>query len=332
MIIDGSQIRGLRHGFVLDASHSLLRGLIISGFSVGVSVPALDTSRNPVVGDLIQGNSIGDYFTYPVDTDTGTALPSPDNVEFVRAGNAQQGVVLNSSNTTVGGSNPQENNIICGNGAQGILVQPGASGNQILGNQIGMAGPSINGLYVQDGNGAEGVLIESSGSLANPLSIVYASSNFVGSATGGNVISGNTGAGVQLVGVGAIRNLIQGNYIGVAPRGGYKFGTGDPGNRRRRRPDRGWLSEPDRRHQLSPWQHDCLESWSRHLHHGPGDRQRRCEQHDRRDRRRIASPGQLVGRGRRLFAQQHDRAGQRDLAKPPRDRDLRSGRQHSWNR
>ena len=93
-----------------------------------------------------------------------------------------------------------------------------------------MAGPSINGLYVQDGNGAEGVLIESSGSLANPLGIVYASSNFVGSATGGNVISGNAGAGVQLVGVGAIRNLIQGNYIGVAPEGGYKFGTGDPGN------------------------------------------------------------------------------------------------------
>ena len=91
-------------------------------------------------------------------------------------------------------------------------------------------GPPINGLYAQDGNGAEGVLIQSSGSLADPLSIVYASSNFVGSATGGNLISANGGAGVRLVGVGAIRNLVQGNYIGVAPGGGYKFGTGDPGN------------------------------------------------------------------------------------------------------
>jgi hypothetical protein len=122
------------------------------------------------------------YYTYPVDFNvagvgTGSPLPSPDNVEFVRAGNSQQGVVLYSINTTVGGSNPQENNIICGNGAQGILVEPGASGNQILGNQIGMAGPSTNGLYVQDGNGAEGVLVESTGSLANPQGIVYASSN-----------------------------------------------------------------------------------------------------------------------------------------------------------
>ena len=151
VIIDGSQIpaASAATGFVLDASHSLLRGLIISGFSVGVSVSALDTSNNPVVGDLIQGNSIGDYFLYPVDPETGSALPAPDNVDFTQGdGNSQQGVVLNSSNTTVGGSNPQENNIICGNGAQGILVQPGASGNQILGNQIGMAGPSINGLYV----------------------------------------------------------------------------------------------------------------------------------------------------------------------------------------
>ncbi len=233
VIIDGSHIPSADKatGFVLDASHSLLRGLIITGFNVGVSVSATDTSGNPVVGDLIQGNSIGDYFLYPVDSETGAPLSAPDNVAFTQgAGNAQQGVVLNSSNTSVGGSNAQENNVICGNGAQGILVEPGASGNQILGNQIGMAGPSINGQYAQDGNGAEGVLIESSGNASDPLGIVYASSNYIGSASAGNLISANGAAGVRLVGIGAVRNLIQGNYIGVAPGGGYKFGTGDPGN------------------------------------------------------------------------------------------------------
>ena len=84
VIIDGSQIPSSPAdiGFVLDASHSLLRGLIISGFNVGVSVLALDSSNNPVVGDLIQGNSIGDYYTYPVDSNvdgvgTGSPLPVP---------------------------------------------------------------------------------------------------------------------------------------------------------------------------------------------------------------------------------------------------------------
>jgi hypothetical protein len=230
VIVDG-HLTGGSTGFVLDESHSLLRGLIITGFGSGVSVPAQDLSGNPVVGNFIQGNFIGDYFVYPVDTATGTPLPSPGEVGFTSGqGNAEQGVILFSSNTTVGGSNPQENNVICGNGQQGILIEPGASGNQILGNQVGIAGPSDNGLYSQDGNGAEGVLIMSSGTLANPPGIVYSSSNFVGSATGGNLISANAGAGVRLVGVGANRNLVQGNYIGTGPGGGYRFGTGDPGN------------------------------------------------------------------------------------------------------
>ncbi len=41
------------------------------------------------------------------------------------------------------------------------LIEPGASGNQVLGNQIGVVGPSTSGFYFQAGNGAEGVLIQS---------------------------------------------------------------------------------------------------------------------------------------------------------------------------
>ena len=82
-------------------------------------------------------------------------------------GNTQQGVFLGSTNTTVGGTDPQENNVISGNGAQGVLLEPGSSGNQVLGNQIGVVGP-IDGFYFQAGNGAEGVLIESSGTAAIP--------------------------------------------------------------------------------------------------------------------------------------------------------------------
>ena len=44
------------------------------------------------------------------------------------------------------------------------------------------------------------------------------------------MISVNNGYGVHLSGVGATRNLIEANYIGVAPGGGQVFGTANPGN------------------------------------------------------------------------------------------------------
>ena len=46
----------------------------------------------------------------------------------------------------------------------------------------------------------------------------------------GNIISANHGYGVHIVGVGATRNLVEANYIGAAPGGGYVFGNGQPGN------------------------------------------------------------------------------------------------------
>ena len=225
-MIDGSDLpqNSGDIGFVLNASDCIVRGLAIEGFDIGVLVQSATD-----VGDLIQGNSIGNYLAYPVDTQTGAPLPAPDNVALAGQGNAQQGVLLDSANGTVGGTEPEDCNVICGNGAQGVLIQPGASGNQVLGNQIGVAGPS-EGLYFQDGNGGDGVLIESSGTAGDPASIIFASSNTVGGMSGGNVISANGGDGVDIVGVGATRNDVEANYIGVAPGGGYVFGSGDPGN------------------------------------------------------------------------------------------------------
>ena len=141
MIVDGSQTVGAT-GFVIDASDSILRGLIIDGFDVGVSVP-----RPADVGNLIQGNFIGNSFLYPVDPVTGSALPAPYNVIFAGLGNHRQGVYLNGRNTTVGGTDPQENNVIAGNGLQGIFIDYAAMGNVVEGNQIGIIGPSDNGRY-----------------------------------------------------------------------------------------------------------------------------------------------------------------------------------------
>src|SRR5271157_3506666 len=223
VIIDGSQINTTTFpdptGFVLDASHSTLRGLIIDGFGVGVSVPQLDSSGNPnFFGNLIQGNSIGKYLEYPVDPNTGAPLPAPDNVELEGIGNTQ-GVVLNSDNTTVGGTQPQDDNVISGNVQQGVLIQPSATGNVVEGNQIGIVGPSSNGRYFQAGNGAEGILD-------------YGSSNQIGGpvTAAGNLISANQSYGVRISGSVATRTIVAANIIGLGPGGGYLFGTRNPGN------------------------------------------------------------------------------------------------------
>jgi hypothetical protein len=226
VVIDGSHTVG-QTGFVLDASYCILRGLAIDGFNVGVAIPSPDD-----IGDLVQGNFIGWYTVFPVDPSSGTPLAAPNNVIIAGAGNVQEGVLLGGANATVGGTDPQDNNVIGGNGAQGVLIEPGGSGNQVLGNQIGVIGPTLNGYYYHTGNGGDGVLIESSGTPGNPASIVYSSSNIVGGAVSGagNVISTNAGYGVHIEGIGSTRNLVEANFIGLAPGGGYTFGNGDPGN------------------------------------------------------------------------------------------------------
>ena len=234
VIIDGSQTGGST-ALVLEASHSVIRGVAIEGFGVGVSIP------DPTdVGDSIQGNFIGPYLAYPVDQVTGDPLPAPSTVFLAGEGNSGAGIMLGSANATVGGFDPDENNVISGNGAQGVLLVPGTSGNQVLGNQIGVIGPSTNGLYFQLGNGGDGVMIESTGMASNPAGIVYSSSNVIGGAVSGsgNVISANGGYGVHLVGVGATRNLVEANYIGVAPGGGYVLGSRQSRQLSRRRTDR----------------------------------------------------------------------------------------------
>ena len=213
MIVNGSQTGG-GTGFVINASHCVLDGLIIDGFGIGVSVP------NPTnVGNLIQGNFIGDYLLYPVDPSTGGPLTGLSAIELAGIRNFEQGIYINANNTTIGGTNPQENNVIAGNQEQGIWIDVAGTGNVVEGNQIGMIGPSSGSVYYAVGNGAQGVLVDGS-------------SNAIGGSgsTAGNVISGNGSDGIDVIGPVATRTVISANLIGLAPGGGYLLGSGDPGN------------------------------------------------------------------------------------------------------
>ena len=148
-------------------------------------------------GNVVQGNKIG--------TDsTGTVALGNLAGVFLGYGSA--------AGNLIGGTAPGAGNVISGNFADGILVEPTVgTGNAIQGNLIGtdITGESPlangnNGLYIQ----ASGLLVGGTDSDA------------------GNVISGNGGYGILIAsnynysfGLYASDNLVQGNLVGTGANG-----------------------------------------------------------------------------------------------------------------
>jgi hypothetical protein len=154
---------------------------VIYGNSVGVSLTGTGAT-----GNLIQGNFILD--------------------------NANQGVLVASSNNTIGEALKGGGNDIAGNGGAGVEITggPDIQGNNIVGNDIGTdigfgTGSSAIPLGVGPRpNGAQGVLIDNS------------PNNTIGSliADGKNVIAANLGDGVLIQGAASVGNRLLNNWIG----------------------------------------------------------------------------------------------------------------------
>jgi hypothetical protein len=207
VILDGS-LSGGATGLTITAAHSRVRGLIIDGFSTGIHILG-----PTAVGNLIQGNYIGQYLVWP-----NPALGLATSF-LAGTGNSGAGIVIDApSNNTIGGDAQETHNIIAGNGLQGVHIMPGAEGNQVIGNLIGVLEQDTT-LYYIDGNAAEGILVESS-------------SNHLGddSKGGTNVISSNGSQGIHITGVQATLNAVKSNFIGTDINGTFKFGQGNPGN------------------------------------------------------------------------------------------------------
>jgi hypothetical protein len=157
-------------------------GNIISGnAATGVLITGANTSKN-----VIEGNFIG------ADVTGNTALANADGV--VIKGTA--------TNNTIGGTVTGSGNLISGNTNSGITIKDaGTTGNQALNNTIGL-----------DVSGAA--------ALANPTGVLIeggANGNTIGTTVSGagNVISGNTGDGMQFNGMGTSNNQVEGNFIGT---------------------------------------------------------------------------------------------------------------------
>ena len=118
--------------------------------------------------------------------------------------------LFGGAGNTVGGLSAAARNAISGN-PTGVLIFV-ASGNLVEGDYIGTDPTGASAI----GNTGDGVEIELS-----------STANTIGGTVGGagNVISGNTGSGVEITGSGAMGNLVAGNLIGTDVTGTAALGN-----------------------------------------------------------------------------------------------------------
>lgn len=184
--LDGTNVPS-ENRLEIGASNSVIRGLVINRFGVGIAIPS------DFVGRRIEGNFIG---TDP----TGT----------LDQGNAIDGVSIfaGASETVVGGSTRDKRNVISGNDDTGIFLS-NANANLIKGNYVGTDKSGTKDL----GNDDTGVFIRE------------ASGTTVGGTTAAsrNVISGNRLDGIDVSSSQGTKVL--GNRIGTTANGTGALGN-----------------------------------------------------------------------------------------------------------
>ncbi|HEX7254835.1 MAG TPA: right-handed parallel beta-helix repeat-containing protein, partial [Gaiellaceae bacterium] len=198
-----------------DPSGTLDAGNCLAGVFVGPAAVASIGGTTPLQRNLISGNQTG------ITLDGAGGASITGNYIGTTAsggwplGNALSGVVIDDTpGVTVGGSADGAGNVISGNGANGIAVSGLPSAAVIAGNLIGTGASGT----VDVGNAARGVSV-----VESPNSVIG------GAGAARNVISGNDGGGLAIVGDGASGNLVQGNSIGLAIDGATALGNGGPG-------------------------------------------------------------------------------------------------------
>ncbi len=122
----------------------------------------------------------------------------------------QNGVVINSDHATVGGTDPHQRNVIADSG-YGLVVNSGADTTTIVGNYIGTDATGTDAIA----NTASGIFVP--GGSTNTI---------IGVPGGGNLISGNGGAGIDCD---SASTTIQANTIGLASDGETALGNGGYG-------------------------------------------------------------------------------------------------------
>jgi CSLREA domain-containing protein len=184
-------------GLWISGANSTVKGLVINRWSrYGVYISDVDEAE--ATGNQVQGNYIG--------TKANGAQDLGNSVDGVR--------IQGAPNNIIGGTTAEARNVISGNDQAGVvIVNSGATGNQVQGNYIGTDKKGTADL----GNTNDGVQTRDG-----------ASKNTIGGTVAGarNIISGNNnGVSITNFSAGATGNQVQGNYIGTDSNG-----TADLGN------------------------------------------------------------------------------------------------------
>ncbi len=150
---------------------------VISGNVIGISLRDKETQSNKVLG-----NYIGTDATGSVAVQNGAGI-----------------VIAEANRNTVGGTSSNSGNVVSGNTGVGIDVQNvDEGGNKIFGNLVGTTAAGTAALP-----NASGIRV-----------LNCTAANHVGTSGGGNVVSGNTGNGVNVSQ--SSNQFVQGNVIGTS--------------------------------------------------------------------------------------------------------------------
>jgi hypothetical protein len=222
-------------GISIDSDNNTVQGNFIGTSANGTT--ALGNSGNGMEcfggSNRIGGASAGAGNVISGNKSDGVSIFSDSNVvqgNFIGTnangtaalGNSGSGVVFFSgSNNQIGGANAGEGNVISGNQTAGVsILGNGMTGNFVEGNFIGTDATGTTAL----GNSGNGVVI---GQTLPPGLPPTATNNIIGGITAGarNVISGNQGAGVSIVGNTTSANSVEGNFIGTDATGSKPLGN-----------------------------------------------------------------------------------------------------------
>ena len=176
-------------------------GVWILGGSSGNTIGSGNViSGNTGNGVLIDASNANTVSGTRIGTDAAGTAAVPNGGDGLRIDNASQNIIGTSVGATPGGACTGGCNLISGNSGHGVRINGGPS-NHVRSSFVGL---DVTGL-ADLGNGGDGVRVEAG------------ASNIVGGGTAseGNVISGNAGSGVDIRGASSTGGAVRGSLIGT---------------------------------------------------------------------------------------------------------------------